>query len=378
MRILIAPDSYKLTLDAVTAAQVIAEAARAVFPDAELDVCPLADGGEGSLEVWARATGAATTWVPGCDVFGEPLDCPVATDPAGGDVLIEAAHTCGLPAQPLRDPGRARSWGLGMALLAVLGRTPAARLRIALGGTGTVDGGLGAALALGMRLTGSDGRPLGLAGLLELPQDFSVSFCNPFLLPPEFLCDTRAPLLGPAGAVALFGPQKGVAPDRIRDYEAALERLMQAAARSVGRPFADAPGFGAAGGIAALFSLLCSATCASGAEYLLNAVKFAHRASSADLVVTGEGCLDEASFSGKIVGEIARVCRTTKRPLLVLAGRSRLSRERCPGHLAVRATAADGGPDPTPNMAKALLYDTGHSAFLDFLKKQLFPRLDFC
>ena len=390
MRILVAPDSYKLTLDSASAARVIADAARAVFGQAHVDECPVADGGEGTLAVWANATGAALTQVPACDVFGAPVVCPVATDPRTGIVLIEAAHTCGLPPRSRRDPDRSLSLGLGLVLRAVLEGDPDARIRIALGGTGTVDGGLGAALALGMRLEDA-GAPFQPSGLLALPEEFRITFDNPFRDAPVFLCDTRVPLFGPGGAVPVFGPQKGVGPQRIPLYEAALERLMRAAARVTGRPFVDAPGLGAAGGIAALFSLLGSATCTSGAKYLLEVLRFEQRATLADLVVTGEGCLDATSFSGKIVGEIADVCRRVGRPLLILPGRCRLNPDRLPAHLVVRPTTTASAPEPESrpadsadpaapanNMVKALLYDTAHFAFRDFSKKQLFPSGRFC
>ncbi|MBU1412252.1 glycerate kinase [Myxococcota bacterium] len=386
MRILVAPDSYKLTLDAATAAGVIAAAARAVFPQAEIDECPVADGGEGTLAAWVRARNAKVTLVPACDVFGNPLDCPVATDPVTAEVLVEAAHTCGLPLPEMRDPGRSLSTGLGLTLKAVLAGNPEARVRIALGGTGTVDGGLGAALALGMVLSGPVGtvHPVGTVqpvGLPDLPEGLRVSFDNPFLVPPVFLCDTKAPLLGPTGAVPVFGPQKGLGPDRFPRYEAALEQLMGAAATAAGRPFTDGPGFGAAGGIGALFSILCGALCVSGSKYMLTVLEFVRRMATADLVVTGEGCLDDTSFNGKIVGEIAALCMAAHRPLLMLPGRSRLTAEGQVGHqafstglMAVRTTVSPLQPDPDKRMVNALLYDTAHSAFRDFSKKQLFPR----
>jgi len=376
MRILVAPDSFKLTIDAISAARVIADAARVVFPQARIDECPMADGGEGTLAIWARATGARVESFPACDVFGDAVSCPVATDPVSGDLLVEAAHTCKLPPLALRNPDRSLSSGLGMVLREVLVRDPGARLRIALGGTGTLDGGLGAAMALGMRIEDSRG-PLRPTGLPELPGEFRISFLNPFRSPPVFLCDTRTRLFGSSGAVPVFGPQKGLEPSRFALYQSALERLMQAAAAASGRPFTDAEGHGAAGGIAALFSLLCLSTCTSGADYLMKILHFEQRASLADLVVTGEGCLDETSFSGKIVGEIAAVCEPSHRPVLVLAGRSRLGSLGIPPHLAVRTTAAAPEADPEEKLAKALLYDAAHSAFRDFSKKQLFRSVHF-
>jgi len=370
MRVLVAPDSFKSTLPAAEAAAVIAAAARAALPDAEVVTCPLADGGEGTLEVWSRAVNAEVFEVPACDLFGAPLRCPVARDPVTGDVLIEAAHTCGLPPVGLRDPAAALSTGLGLALREVLARDPGARIRVALGGTGTVDGGLGAARALGFLPGPAPGSAK--AGILELAAAPAFSLPGPFRRPPVFLCDTRAPLLGPTGAAAAFGPQKGVGADRTADFEAALARLVRAAAAAVGRPFEDAPGFGAAGGIAALFSLLAGATCEPGAEFIFNALQFARQVREAGLVVTGEGCLDDTSLTGKLVGAVAALCRDAGRPLLVVAGRSRLSPERLPPGVSVRTAAGPSEPDPDSNVASAILYDAALTAFRDFSKKQLF------
>ncbi len=370
MRVLVAPDSFKSTLSAAEAAEVIAGAARAALPGVEVEACPLADGGEGTLRVWARAVGAEVFEVPACDLFGVPLRCPAARDPATGDVLLEAAHTCGLPPAGLRDPVRALSTGLGLAMRAVLDRDPGSRIRVALGGTGTVDGGLGAARALGLLSGAASASAIG--GILALPPEPSFTLPGPFLRPPVFLCDTRAPLLGSSGAAAVFGPQKGIPADRIADFDAALGRLVVAAAVAVGRPFVDTPGFGAAGGIAALFSLVAGASCESGAEYIFNALQFAQRVREAGLVVTGEGCLDETSLTGKLVGAVADLCRDAGRPLLVVAGRSRLVSARLPAGVVVRAASEPSAPDPDRTMASAILYNAALTAFRDFSKKQLF------
>lgn len=370
MRVLVAPDSFKSTLPAAEAAAVLAAAARAALPGAEVEVCPLADGGEGTLEVWSRAVNAEVFEVPACDLFGVPVRCPVARDPVTGAVLLEAAHTCGLPPAGLRDPARALSTGLGLALRAVLDRDPAARIRVTLGGTGTVDGGLGAARALGFLPGPATGAAK--AGILALPCEPRFTLPGPFQHPPVFLCDTSAPLLGPTGAAAAFGPQKGVPADQIADYEAALGRLVRSAAAAAGRSFVDAPGFGAAGGIAALFSLLAGASCEPGAAFVFKALRFTQRVREAGLVVTGEGCLDDTSLTGKLVGAVASLCRDSGRPLLVVAGRSRLSLARRPPGVAVRVASGPSDPDPDGTVASALLYDAALSAFRDFSKKQLF------
>lgn len=372
VRVLIAPDSFKSTLTAFEAAAIIAGAARDVLPGAWVEECPLGDGGEGTLEVWSRAVGADVTSVPSRGVLGAPIDSPVARRPDTGEVMVEAAHTCGLPPPGLRDPRRTSTFGLGLALGGVLRAFPGARIRVALGGTGTVDGGLGAALALGLQVDGVPPSPAPRS-VLELPAALRLTFDSPFRHPPVFLCDTRAPLLGPRGAAAVFGPQKGVGADEVEAWDAALGRLVTAAAASTGATFADRPGFGAAGGVSALFHLLAAADLVSGASFIMESVGFPGKVEAADLVVTGEGCLDDTSFSGKVVGAVAEVCRRARRPLLVLPGRSRLDPTRIPPGVAVRPATGPGEGVPEKNGAGQSLAAIARSAFRDFLKKQLFP-----
>lgn len=321
MRILVCPDSYKGLLDAAVAARVMETAIRLVFPEAQVDCCPMADGGEGTLRIWAEATKSRVVDIPARDPFGTPAVCQAAIHPESGDVLLEAAQTCGLPPPNRRVPERMLSTGLGMAMQHVLDSFPRARILVALGGTGTVDGGLGAAVTLGLRLF-SGNREIFPEGILDLPEDLRVEFSCPFDRPPVFLCDTKAPLLGPSGAVALFGAQKGVSASVAPAFEQGLFRLAHACARAGGGVFADSPGFGAAGGMAMPFGLLCSAVCAPGASAVMEAVDFARRLHAADLVVTGEGRLDATSFTGKLVGEIHAACRKAGRELWVFPGQA--------------------------------------------------------
>lgn len=366
-RFLVCPDSCKGVMAADDAARVMEDAIRTVFPEAVVDSCPMADGGEGTLTTWAKATSARVADVSACDPFGNPVVCQVAIREEAGEVLLEAAQTCGLPPPAFRDPGRMLSTGLGMAMREVLRRWPEARVHVALGGTGTVDGGLGAAMALGLRVF-SGSREIRPSGPLDIPGDLRLEFSDPFRHPPVFLCDTQAPLLGPAGAVALFGAQKGVRASEASAFERVLENLANAAARAAGRDFTDAAGFGAAGGMAVVFAFLCRAACVPGARTLMRLLDFERRVRQADAVLTAEGRLDATSFTGKLVGEVHDVCRKAQKPLWVFPGQSEVS--GIPGDVRVFPTSP-GGDVPDPGIASRNLFHAVVSVLHDFRRKQL-------
>lgn len=319
MRVLVCPDSYKGVLSAFEAAQVMKNAVIHVFPHAEIDFCPMADGGEGTLSVWVNATKARVLDVCACDPFGNPITCQAAFCEDTEQVLLEAAQTCGLPSLQRRMPKYMLSTGLGLAIKNVLAMLPKARIHVALGGTGTVDGGLGAAMALGLRVF-SHGQEIFPVSPLDLPEDLRVTCDFSFAHPPVFLCDTQAFLLGPNGAVALFGAQKGVCATDAPNFEKSLSVFARALAQTAGMTFLDRPGFGAAGGLAVPFSLLWGSLCVSGARTLMQTMDFVRRVRTADFVITGEGRLDTTSFLGKLVGEIYTVCRDNGRKVWVFPG----------------------------------------------------------
>jgi glycerate kinase len=255
VRALASPASLKGVLSArQAAAALVAGFERA---GAEAEALPVADGGEGTADVLGASL---LRRVRVHDAFGRPREAPLWTL-ADGTVVVESADA--VPLDPSRlDVRTASSRGFG-ELLAAVGECP--RVLACLGGTGTMDAGTGLLELLG-----------------ELPAPTTV------------LCDTRATLVDAPGA---FGPQKGASPAEIAELEAQFR----------GRPFADLPGSGAAGGLGAALASL-GAELVSGADYVLEAIGFRHRAAHADLVVTGEGTVDLTTFDGKASGEVVRIC----------------------------------------------------------------------
>jgi glycerate kinase len=284
MKALASPASLKGVLTAVEAASSLASGFRAV--GAEVEELPVADGGEGTLEVLERAVGGEWRVATVSDPLLRPVEARWLLLP-DGLAAVEAAEAIGLGrvTDDERDPLRASSRGLGETINAALEVGPR-ELLVCLGGTATVDGG---------------------AGLREVLDELPV--------PTTVACDVRNPLLGESGAAPEFGPQKGASPEAVAELErrlAAMEKL---------RRVAMVPGAGAAGGLGAAFAAL-GATLVPGAELVLDRVGFHDRLPHADLAVTGEGIVDRWSAEGgKAPGAVARACREAGVRCVVFGGR---------------------------------------------------------
>ena len=315
MRVVVAPDSFKGTISAADAAAALARGWRAVRPADELTCVPLADGGEGTLAVLAAADPAAR-WHE-AQVSG-PGSRPVAArwlELSDRTHVIELASAAGLPQLPEPDPMGAHTTGVG-ELIGLALDAGAQRITVGLGGSASTDGGSGALRALGARFRDAAGRDLARGGgALAALAAADLSRLRP---PPPggaaCLTDVRAPLLGPAGAAAVFGPQKGATPAQVAALEAGLARL---AAALGGQP--ARPGAGAAGGTG--YGLACW-----GAELLAGSAEVARIAgldaalAGAGLVITGEGRYDATSGTGKVVGAVRAAARRAGVPTAVVAG----------------------------------------------------------
>jgi len=318
LRVVIAPDSFKGTLDATAAAGALATGWRRVRPDDEVLTLPLADGGEGTLEAlghdlpqscWRRAT------VTGPD--GRPVDAAWLLLP-DGTAVVEMARAAGLPLMQGRDPLGATTRGLGQLLAAVLVDPAVHRVMLTLGGSATTDGGTGALAALGARFLDADGAelPPGGGALARLARVDLTGLTPP---PPggvQCLVDVTAPLLGPLGAAGQFGPQKGASPAQVAELDAALARLAELLGGD-----REAPGAGAAGGTAYGFAVCWGAEFVSGARAVAAAAGLDEALLGAALVVTGEGQFDAQSLRGKVVGDLVERAGAAGVPVTVVAGR---------------------------------------------------------
>ncbi len=323
MRVVVAPDSFKESMGAATAAQAIASGVRSVLPDAECVLVPMADGGEGTVDALVAALGGERVTVRAAGPMGEPVQAVYGWVADERLAVVEVAAAVGLDRVPSerRDVLRASTRGVGELVRDALDRG-AQRLVVGLGGTATNDGGAGMLQALGVRLHDAAGHevapgPLGLEDLTGL----DAADLDPRLGTVDLLvaCDVTNPLLGPDGAAAVFGPQKGATVDQVPRLDAALARLAPHLARLAGRPVADLPGAGAAGGLGAAL-LALGARLVPGVQVVADVAHLAQAIDGADLVVTGEGRVDAQTLRGKTPFGVAQVARQAGVPVVVLAG----------------------------------------------------------
>jgi glycerate kinase len=337
VRLLLAPNAFKGSVSAARVASIW-ERALADVPGMETIARPLSDGGDGALEVWERllGTGSASepvrVWFVARAPLGEARRVPVLWREATAEGWIESALASGIALVPhaLRDPLRATTTGTGQLLAGLLG-LGAREVRLGLGGSATVDGGLGLGRALGYRFRAADG------GDVEAPADLPrlAAIEPPPVRPWEAarihaLHDVRTKLLGAEGAVRVFGPQK--LPPRHPDpgpvldvLEAGLARLAERVSADLGRDVAGLEGSGAAGGLGAGLAAFAGASLESGAHHFLElagipellARRGARRLAG---VLTGEGSYDDQSGQGKAAGELRALCARHGVPLAVIAG----------------------------------------------------------
>ncbi|MHC5560568.1 glycerate kinase [Kocuria sp. U4B] len=363
MRIVIAPDKFKGSLEATEVADHLAAGIRAVDPAAEVLPLPVADGGEGTLEA---AVGAGFTSFP-ATVTG-PVGEPVTARFALRDrtAVVEMALASGLAAlpvdehgEPVPDAAGATSRGTGELVRAALD-AGATCVVLGVGGSACTDGGAGLLAGLGARLLDGAGRELGRGGapLARLAR-VDLAGLDPRVREAEFVlaADVDNPLVGPRGAAAVFGPQKGASPEQVRELDAALAVFRDRLAEALGPPAleaAEAPGAGAAGGVGFAALAVLGAHRRPGIDVVLELTGLAAQAAGADLVVTGEGSLDEQSLGGKTPVGVAALARAAGVPVVAVCGRTTLEPQVGRDAGFVRTYALTNlEPDPRISMREA-------------------------
>jgi glycerate kinase len=324
MRIVIAPQSLKGSLTAAEAGQAIADGTRAVYPEADIDIVPIADGGEGTVQALVDATGGVMVHQAVTGPLGEAVEAFFGVLGDGHTAVLEMAACAGLPLVPpsQRDPRITTTYGVGELILAALERS-CRHFIIGIGGSATNDGGAGMAQALGASLVTEQGTPIERGGSalatlahIELASmDPRIQECSV-----DVACDVSNPLCGPRGASAVYGPQKGATPAMVAELDAALAHYAEVIQRDLGLAVADIPGAGAAGGLGAGLLTFLNATLRPGAQIVLEAVHLEERLHGVDLVITAEGQLDGQTAYGKSVGAVANLAKRYNIPVLALAG----------------------------------------------------------
>jgi glycerate kinase len=331
-RVVIAPDKFKGSVTAVEAAEAIALGVRDALPDAVIETCPVADGGEGTLDVlYAAGARAVDLRVRG------PLDSAVDARYAvlEGTAYIESARACGIEfVEPSPEVAlRTHTWGVGELLAHALDGG-AKRLVLTVGGTASTDGGAGMLQALGARILDSAGAPIGLGGgQLRHVAEVNLSPVAARLVGVSVgvATDVTNPLLGAQGAAAVFGPQKGARAEEVAELEDALEAWAQALKAAGAPDISDIQGAGAGGGISGAAVAGLGATLKSGFDLVVELTGVDSALDRADLVITGEGSLDEQSLHGKAPAGIAKRASTRGIPLLAIAGRIKLDKAQLAG-----------------------------------------------
>ena len=324
MKLVIAPDSFKESMSAERVALAIAAGWREVFAEAEIRLCPMADGGEGTVEAVLSATGGERRELQVCGPLGIPVTAHWGWLPDERQAVIEMAAASGLHwvAAEQRDARITTTYGTGELVLAALD-AGARRIILGIGGSATNDGGAGLLEALGARLLNEEGQPIGRGGaaLTDL-QRIELAGLDTRLAATEIIiaADVDNPLCGPHGASHVFGPQKGASADQVEQLDHALSHFADVMAAALGQDYRDVPGVGAAGGLGFAARAVLGARFRPGIELVAELSGLAEAVQGADLVITGEGRLDGQSLHGKTPVGVARIARAAGVPVIALAG----------------------------------------------------------
>jgi glycerate kinase len=339
-RVLLAPDKFKGTLTAEQVAAHVATGLSSVLPGIEVLVVPVADGGDGTLAA-AVSAGFSQVGLSATGPTGEPV--ATAFGMRGTEAVVELAEVSGLTQLP---GGRlaaltATSRGTGELIAAALD-AGARRIIVGIGGSACTDGGAGLLEALGARIVTASGTSLapGGSGLADVV-GLDLSCLHPALAQADIVvaCDVDNPLTGPRGAAAVYGPQKGASPEDVTTLDAALAHFAGVVATTTGTDHRDDAGAGAAGGVGFALVSVAGARIRPGAELVFDLIGLADAMAHVDLVVTGEGSLDEQTLNGKAPAAVAALGRRLGVRVVAVAGRVLLSPEQA-GAAGITATYA--------------------------------------
>lgn len=324
MKVVIAMDSFKGSLSSTEAGQAVARGILAVDPKTEVIVKPLADGGEGTSDALIEGMKGETIELQVTGPMGKPIRATYGYIGDTQTAVIEMASAAGLTLveESKRNPARATTRGVGEMILDAMQRG-ARHLIIGLGGSATNDGGIGMLTALGFKFLDKKGREVGQGaealGKIETIQidqrDERLSQCT-F----RIACDVNNPLYGKNGATYVYGPQKGIEANQLEVYDGAMAHYARVTERTIGKDWSNIPGSGAAGGLGFAFVAFLNGTLVSGIDLVLEAIVLESDIKDADLVITGEGRLDEQTAMGKAPIGVAKLAKKYGIPTVAFAG----------------------------------------------------------
>lgn len=323
MKILFASDAFKGSLSSEKIIELLEEVVQRVFPEAVCEGMLVADGGEGTMDTVIRQLGGSYREIRSEGPMNEDVQAHYGLLP-GSKAIIEMAVTNGLPMVPAekRNPMRASSFGTGMLIRDALDQG-IRDLVIAIGGSATNDGGMGAMSALGVSFPDKDGKQLkGCGEELAFVRDVDLSHLHPAVREASFtvMCDVTNPLLGQDGATYTFGPQKGADTGMLKALEKGMENYASVVEGKTGICASKAEGAGAAGGLGFSLMAFLRAELKSGIETVLDMVHFSEKLKGVDLVITGEGRMDWQSSMGKVPSGIGLRCKRAGIPAVAVVG----------------------------------------------------------
>ena len=327
MKIVVAPDSFKESLRAKEVAEIIEEGIKRVFPQAEVIKIPLADGGEGTIEAILEARGGKVISQEVASPLGERIKAHFGILDDGFTGIVEMAQASGLSLVPQsqRNPLLTTTYGTGELIKAALDRG-CKRIIVGIGGSATVDGGAGMVQALGAKLLNGKGKQISFGGgsLGEIVS-IDMSSLDSRVKNTEVLVasDVDNPLCGPKGAARVYGPQKGATPEMVKTLEKNLAHFAMMIKKYLNKEVKNIPGAGAAGGLGAGLIAFLGAELRPGIKLMIEASRLEERIKGADLVISGEGRIDEQTVYGKTPVGVAEMAKKEKIPVVIIGGEIR-------------------------------------------------------
>ena len=324
MKILVAPQEFKGSISALSVAEAAETGVMRVFPEAEVVLCPVADGGDGTLETLVEVSGGEVRTCSVQNPIGETITAQWGAMGDGVTAVIEMARTSGLALLSLdeRDPLNSSTFGLGQAILEALNQG-FRKFIVGIGGSATNDAGAGMAQALGATLLNAEGKsiPFGGAALADL-RSIDISKMDTRIENSQFMvaCDVSNPLTGDEGASAVYGPQKGATPEMVAQLDNALLNFAEIVKKDIGKNVSEISGAGAAGGLGAGMLAFMGAELKAGVDIVLETVQLREKLSDVDLVITGEGGMDFQTVYNKAPIGVARMAGEFNIPTIAIAG----------------------------------------------------------
>lgn len=331
MRILIAPDKFRGSLEASEVCRAVEEGVKLAYPEALVQEIPLADGGEGTTEILTRYSKGRIIYVQTQDPLGRMMEAAYGLSADGNTAFIEMASASGLNLlrSEEHNPMLTSTYGTGLMLLDAI-RNGALNIILGIGGSATTDGGIGMAAALGYRFLDENGEeltPIGGSLIKVKAIDTSQVVHEIQGVNVTVACDVTNELYGRNGAAYVYGPQKGATQQMVDLLDAGLMNLSKVATNTFGRDVSIVPGSGAAGGLGAGCLWFLNAQLKEGVGIVMEQTKVEEAIQISDLVITGEGKVDEQTLSGKVVKGLAELCQKHNTPLAVVCGTLLISPE---------------------------------------------------